>query len=174
MFQGEPESSPERVEISCAAESSPAQCLQVNRRADAVMQMGADTSVSVETSPTPPQQGKAVEGMSTVASVGSSAELDAIQREARERLATKADDADVPTYFNGWLVPEDLPAFQIAGCLLKVVMLCWWKRHVFRSFFEWLGTKHTSLRSYDKDAGSGVSWNGRKYQWTETGRADWR
>ena len=160
------------MEISYEGESALAQCLPVWGQVSAVMQKGADLVVSEKTNPTPPLRGKAVEGISeAVEPVRFSAELDAIQRESRERLATKADDADVPIYLwedhlindnDGWLVPEDLLMFQIAGLLLKEVMLCWWKRHVFQSFFDWLVTKHSRLRSHHKEAGSGVTWTGKR------------
>ena len=119
---GELESSPERVEISYEGESALAQCLPVWGQVSAVMQKGAELVVSEKTNPTPPLRGKAVEGISeAVEPVRFSAELDAIQRESRERLATKVDDADVPIYLwedhlindnDGWLVPEDLRESQ--------------------------------------------------------------
>jgi hypothetical protein len=82
VLLGELESSPERVEISYEGESALAQCLPVRGQVSAVMQKGAELVISEKTNPTPPLRGKAVEGiLEVVEPVGSSAELDAIQRE---------------------------------------------------------------------------------------------
>eukprot|EP00978_Attheya_sp_CCMP212_P038618 scaffold192997_cov28-Attheya_sp.AAC.1 len=127
------------------------------------MQRGVDSGSDDAMNSGPPPRKEAVVENTTDSSIGSSAGLDAIQREARERLATKADDAEVPTYLweehliddsEGRFVPDHLPALRIVGGWLKLVMLCWWKNHVTHSFFEWLTIKHTSLRLHDKEAGS--------------------
>jgi hypothetical protein len=101
------------VEISQSEESPPAQISVTGRMTGGETQRGVDLRVNGVTNPTPPQQAEAVERDIGDKPSVLSAVLDAIQREARERLATKADDAEVPTYLweehliddsEGWLV----------------------------------------------------------------------
>jgi hypothetical protein len=73
----------------------------------------------------------------------------------RERKATKSDDAAVPEYLwlehlvedgpSEWLAKqqEGLPA---AMDLLRVRMLCWWKKCLTRSFWKWMKKVHPVVK----------------------------
>eukprot|EP00978_Attheya_sp_CCMP212_P020469 scaffold58660_cov26-Attheya_sp.AAC.1 len=89
----------ERVKGSEEEDSLPAQDSEAAREGPNLgMQRGMDSESDDAMNSGPPPRKEAVVENTTDSSIGSSAALDAIQREARERLATKADDAEVPTY----------------------------------------------------------------------------
>lgn len=103
-------------------------------------------------------------------------DLHAITREKRERLASKADDAEIPEYLwcehlvddgIGWTWDEvSRPQFQSSINFLRSRMLAWWKSNVRRTFLAWLkkkkgwipGSKFDSLRAL-------VRFEGVRYVW---------
>jgi hypothetical protein len=123
-------------------------------------------------------------------------ELDAIGREARERKATKADDAAVPEELweehllndrpTPWNVcDDDRPTLRRAMNLMRARMLRWWKKKVTTSFLGWThhqykglaaigeeapaATRHEHGNFSWKQAGSTAEYHD-KYHWTPTGR----
>eukprot|EP00978_Attheya_sp_CCMP212_P021401 scaffold62428_cov58-Attheya_sp.AAC.4 len=107
-------------------------------------------------------------------------ELDAISREIRERKATKADDAEVPTYLwdkhlladsdFGW-TDQDMPRLNLLGSVLKKLMLNWWTCQVTRSLFEWLRKRHLSLNNLaPSSAPKLVTVKEGRYTWTSKGK----
>jgi hypothetical protein len=90
-------------------------------------------------------------------------ELDAIGREARERKATKADDATVPEELweahllndgpTPWNVCDaDRPQLRRAMNLMGAGMLGWWKRKVTTSFLGWTHHQYKGLAVIGKEA----------------------
>eukprot|EP00978_Attheya_sp_CCMP212_P000239 scaffold463_cov46-Attheya_sp.AAC.3 len=72
--------------------------------------------------------------------------LEAIDREKRERKATKSDDAEVPVYlWEEYMINDgdfgrttaDLPRMRPLMGACRVPMLKWWKRKVTSSLFSW-------------------------------------
>eukprot|EP00978_Attheya_sp_CCMP212_P006384 scaffold14451_cov47-Attheya_sp.AAC.1 len=114
-----------------------------------------------------------------------------IDREKRERKATKSDDAEVPVYLweehliddgeFGWTT-EDLPRLRplIEAC--KTMMLRWWKRKVTSSFFKWVIKTNPDLeltkpQSVVKYSGSAFQWKdgttSPRYKWFTSGKQLW-
>ena len=72
---------------------------------------------------------------------------DQITQEARERVATKSDDAEVPTHLwtqhcieestHGWNT-EQVEVLPKLMDLLRPLAFRWWRHKLFRSFFHWM------------------------------------
>jgi hypothetical protein len=88
------------------------------------------------------------------------AALEDIACEARQRKATKSDDAEIPTYLwedhlmqddpTPWnALTTDMPTLRRGMNLMRRRMLAWWKQRVTRSFLEWIAIRHRSMVKID-------------------------
>ena len=107
-----------------------------------------------------------------------------INREHRERKATKSDTAPIPTYLWEEHLIEDAPTpwtdkqkegLARAMNLARDVGLRWWKRAVYRGFMRWSSEHHKDqiqrAESWSAKRGPAVCWNAslRKYEWINRG-----
>ena len=86
--------------------------------------------------------------------------------------ATKSDDAAIPMYIWDHRIskcPTDIRALNV----LRAFFLCWWKRHLTKSFFIWLySPQGTCCNLKRKNVKDWVVWNRKKkcYGWSTTGQ----
>jgi hypothetical protein len=105
--------------------------------------------------------------------------LGSLAREKRERLATKADDAEVPEYLwlehlfedgsrKDWTIEERTQIQEIHVPLFRKRMLSRWKVNVRKSFGQFLAIKYPKLAALESASCKMVQFQGLewKYAWT--------
>jgi hypothetical protein len=123
--------------------------------------------------------------------------LDGIARGARQRKATKSDDAEVPEYLweehlmqdgpTPWNVKTtDMVQLRKGVKLMRHLMLGWWKNKVTRSFLLWAGARYKEIAEVDMWADKvlggrtkpatknniGVTSQGSTYGWSVDGKEE--
>jgi hypothetical protein len=143
----------------------------------------------------PPSEGRTTRGELKAASylgaIPDDKMLDAIDREKRERKATKADDAEVPVaLWEEHLINDgsfgrtmaDLPSMRPLMSACRFLMLRWWKRKVTTSLCKWIRKTNPYLENicqwdHVRLNSAAHTWkDGRKkdkYEWLSDGRRKW-
>jgi hypothetical protein len=126
--------------------------------------------------------------------------LDDIAREARQRKATKLDDAEIPAYLweehlmmTDGLTPwnaesTDMPKLRRRMNLMRRRMLVWWKSKVTWSFLCWIGARLDIIANADAWVDSIIqdrvspapqsqdiiTHQQNSYEWSPTGKDEYR
>jgi hypothetical protein len=109
-----------------------------------------------------------------------------IDNTLREQKAVKADNAEVPEFLWFNHLVDDGPSEWRLGQqerlawameVTRARMLCWWKRILARSFWEWMKQRHEGIREASKaHSRKLLVWDEdtRKYSWSGAGQASYR
>jgi hypothetical protein len=108
----------------------------------------------------------------SVSNLHERATLDHIEREARQRKATKSNDAEIPAYLweehllqdgpTPWdTTTTDIPKLMLGMELMRRRMLKWWKQKVTRTFLHSVAASYDTVTKIDEwaeiqDSGRGI------------------